>query len=332
MASDAPSSPGPSAEALAQAAVASGLVRYFAGCRARVDPFVDRHFTLPGTFALHRAALGWDIVRAPANLTLAAPQLALRLAGAGVRRLGARRLGGALARCDLLLPTALARELDWHIRTELLVLPARMGPRVARRDALAEAILAEPALAGALQPQLAAIAQAGGDPALAARITDAMVEYGASRVAAAELTTGLIGLGAGAVALQKLTPGLVTLGPALAAIMAQQAAVASFPLGATLGGFWYGLFPAAPSLGLVASMTGGMMLAGSAFAAFAGIAADPVQRRLGLHQRRLRHLIASLERQMNDPAAPAFALRDQYVARLVDLIGLVGTAWRIVHG
>lgn len=79
-------------------------------------------------------------------------------------------------------------------------------------------------------------------------------------------------------------------------------------------------------------MTGGMMLAGSAFAAFAGIAADPEQRRLGLHQRRLRHLIASLERQMNDPAAPAFALRDQYVARLVDLIGLVGTAWRIVHG
>jgi hypothetical protein len=53
-------------------------------------------------------------------------------------------------------------------------------------------------------------------------------------------------------AFHQLTPGTLTLGPVLAAALAQQAAIASFPLGAGLGGLWYGLFPAAPSAGLVA--------------------------------------------------------------------------------
>ena len=44
-------------------------------------------------------------------------------------------------------------------------------------------------------------------------------------------------------AFHKLTPGTLTLGPVIAAALAQQAAVASFPLGAALGGLWYGLLP-----------------------------------------------------------------------------------------
>ncbi|MDA8249528.1 MAG: hypothetical protein M0Z28_10135 [Rhodospirillales bacterium] len=317
--------------ALAERAVRAGLARYFAARRARVDGFVDRHFALRGALAIHRAALGWDMLRAPANLTLAAPQLGLRLAGGAVRRLGAPRLGARLAGAHLLLRTAVAREIDWLIRTDLLELPARDGPRAATRDALAEAILADPALAAALQPVLVEIGRRGDDAAFRARLGQAMAVYAGSRAAAAELTTGLASLGAGALAFNKLTPGLVTLGPTLAALWAQQAAVASFPLGAALGGVWYGLFPATPSPGLVTGMTGGLLLAGSTLAAFAGVVADPLQRRLGLHRARLLRLIVSLERQANDPAAPGFAVRDHYVARLLDLFDLLAVAWRIAH-
>src|SRR5665213_2261684 len=49
-------------EILARAAVESGIRRYFADRRTRVRPFVDRHFSLSGTLALHRAALGPDIL------------------------------------------------------------------------------------------------------------------------------------------------------------------------------------------------------------------------------------------------------------------------------
>ncbi len=321
----------PLGRALAERAVRDGLGRYFADRRARVGSFVDRHFSLRGTLAIHRAALGFDILRTPVNLTLAAPQVGLRLAGAAATRLGARRLGARLGGTRLLLRTAVARRIDWLIRTDLLELPARDGARVATRDALAEAILGQPELAAALRPLLAEIGRSAADPAFRARIEQAVAEYTGSRAAAAEVTTGLLSLGTGALAFSKVTPGIATLGPTLAALFAQQAAVASFPLGATLGGVWYGLFPAAAPLGLVVGMTGGLMMAGSTVAAFAGIVADPVQRRLGLHRTRLLKLIASLERQANDPAAPGLALRDHYVARLLDLFDLIGAAWRIAH-
>ena len=132
-------------------------------------------------------------------------------------------------------------------------------------------------------------------------------------------------------ALKQLTPGVATLGPALAGMLAQQVAIASFPLGAGLGGLWYGLFPAAPSFGLVAGLTGGVALAASALAAFAGIVADPVQRRLGLHRKRLLWLIDALERRSLDPTSSALIVRDHYVARLVDLFDLLGAAYRLAR-
>jgi hypothetical protein len=316
---------------LAGRAVQAGLRQYFADRRARVQPFVDRHFSVRGALALHRAALGWDVLRAPANLTLAAPQLALRVAGGAAGWLGARELGRRIGSRRLLLRTAVAREIDWLIRTDLLELPARDGRRVATRDALAETILAQPEVTEALAPLLTGLREHGGEAGFRARIEQAIAEYTGSRAAASELTTQLVSLSTGALTFGKLTPGMATLGPTLAAIVAQQAAVASFPLGAGLGGIWYSLFPAAPSLALLAGMTGGLMLLGSTLAAFAGIVADPVQRRLGLHRARLMRLIDSLERQANDPRAPGFAVRDHYVARLLDLFDLVAVAWRAVH-
>ena len=159
-----------------------------------------------------------------------------------------------------------------------------------------------------------------------------MTSYAATRAAAAEITTSLLTLGSGALALKQLTPGAVTLGPALAALMAQQSAIAAFPLGAGLGGMWYAMFPAAPSLVLVAGLTGGLMVGAACVAAFAGLVSDPVQRRLGLHERRLNRMLDALERQMLDPAAPAFAVHDHYVARLLDLFDLLGSAYRLAHG
>jgi hypothetical protein len=62
-------------------AIAHDAVRkYIATRRERIDPFVDRHFTLVGSVALHRRAIGWDLLRAPANLLLAGPALSVKLA------------------------------------------------------------------------------------------------------------------------------------------------------------------------------------------------------------------------------------------------------------
>ncbi len=315
---------------LAAAAVESGARAYFAARRACVAPFVAAHFSWRGTLALHRAALGWDVLKAPANLSLAVPQVALHLAAKAAGRLGAARAQAILGR-SILLPTAVSREIDWLVHTELLELPYEQGERRSEANALADAILAGTELTEALEAALREIGGHGDDPAFRARLGEAMQAYGLARSAAAEITTGLLNLSLGAVALNKVTPGAASFGPALAGVMAHQTAIGAFPLGAWLGGAWYGVFPVAPSAALLATTTGGMMLAATTFAAFAGVISDPVQSRLGLHQRRLMRMIDGLERQFFDQGAAGFTVHDHYVARLLDLFDLVSAALRIAR-
>jgi hypothetical protein len=317
---------------LIDAIVRDGIRRYFAARRERVQPFVDRHFSLRGTAAIHRAALGLDVLRAPANLLLAGPQAAMKAAGAIAGRLGAARVSRYAASYNLLLRTRVSRRIEALVCTELLELPWRTNGLDVQRDALAETILEDPRVAAVAEETLLAIGRQADDPTFRARLTEAMGNYATTRAAAAEITTSLMTLGSGAVALKQLTPGAVTLGPALAALIAQQSAIAAFPLGAGLGGVWYGMFPVAPAGLLVAGLTGGLMVAASCVAAFAGLISDPVQRRLGLHASRLNRMLDALERQMLDPTAPAYAVHDHYVARLLDVFDLLGSAYRLAHG
>jgi hypothetical protein len=316
---------------LARSAVEAAVRRYCAERRARIPAFVDRHFSLRGAANLHRAALGWDVLRTPFNLTMAAPAAALHLIALGARRLGSERVARSLATRRLLLPTAVARRMEWLICTELLELPCRIGDCVATRDALAEAIMAQPVVLEALQEALVAIGRRADDPAFRAQIERMLAEYAVTRGAAAEIATALMSLGTGALTLGKLTPGFVSFGPALASIVAQQVAVSSFPLGAGLGSLWYGLFPAAPAPLLAFGFSGGFLAVGAVLSAFAGIVADPVQRWMGLHQRRLRRMIDVMERQMLDPTAPGYAVFDRYVARLIDVLDVVTAIYRMAR-
>ena len=323
--------PSPPDELIASV-VEDGIRRYFATRHAGVQRFVDRHFSLRGTAALHRAALGPDVLRAPANLLLTAPHAAMKAAGAVARGAGAARLGRALESRNLLLRTDVARRIERLVCTDLLELPHPSAQGRPMRDALGETILDDPRLTTLADQALTAIDRRAGDPSFRARLTEAMGSYAATRAAAAEITTSLLTLSSGALALKQFTPGAVTLGPALAALMAQQGAIASFPLGAGLGGLWYAMFPVAPSLVLVTGLTGGLMVGAACFAAFSGLVSDPIQRRLGLHTRRLHRMLDALERQMLDPAAPAYIVHDHYIGRLLDLFDLLGSAYRFAHG
>jgi len=318
-------------QALARKIVDDGVTRYFLDRRAKVTAFVDRNFSLRGSLDLHRAAVGWDIARAPLNLAMAAPQAGLILAAQAARKLGASRLAAELSGKRLVVHTAVGREIGWRLHTELLKLPYRDSERTATRDVLAETILSDPRVVAALTPALEAIGARGDDPALRRRLEEAMAEYARTRAAATEITTALLSLSTGALALRQLTPGALSLGPTLAAAIAQRAAVMSFPMGGALGSVWYALFPVAPSAVLVAGLTGGLLAASTVAAAFAGVVADPVQRKLGLHQRRLRRMLDALERRMRDPAAPGFVVHDHYVARLLDLFDVAGALLRLTR-
>src|SRR5215471_415694 len=303
----------------------------FESRRSRVSAFVDRRFSLAGSLALHRKALGWDVLKAPLNIVLAVPYIGIKLTAGITRTLGAKQVSRYLASRRILLETAVGREIEWLILTELLELPFRQGYRIARKDALAETILASPHVRSALSEAFEAIDRRGDHPAFRKQLEQTVATYKETRAAAAEITTTLITLGTGATALKQVTPGAMVLGPALAAVMAHQAAVASFPLGTTLGGLWYAAFPVAASGGLIISVTGTLMAGGAVAAAFSGIIADPFQRRFGLHRRRLLRLIDALERQFMGDGEAGFVVRDHYVARLMTLMGLLSSAYRLTR-
>ncbi len=263
-------------DALVRDIVLRGAQRYFAARRAGIAGFVHRTFSLRSALALHRRALGWDIVRAPVNLFLAPVHLVVQLAARLLGWLGARRASNAVRRCRLLLETDVAGEIARRVQTELLELPCCQPGRVFRRDALLEEIFADPELGDRLRAPLAAIGRQVGDENFRRRLDEAMLSYAGTRPAAAEITTGLLAAGIGALSVKHVTPGALTLGPLLAGVVAQQAAIASFPFGAALGGIWYGWFPASASTLLVGGITVASMGAAAVVACFAGILIGPV--------------------------------------------------------
>ncbi|MFT7449070.1 MAG: hypothetical protein ACI9LZ_004020, partial [Glaciecola sp.] len=74
-----------------------------------------------------------------------------------------------------------------------------------------------------------------------------------------------------------------------------------------------------------------LVMFGSVFAAFAGVLADPVQSRLGIHRRRLLRLIDTLEVELCGAGNKPFAVREHYYARLFDLWDVVGSVVRIIR-
>ncbi len=75
-------------KAVARDVIEKAAQRYIAGCRARLEPFIDRHFSLKGSLKLHRLAVGWDLLKAPYNVVVAVPQLMARLMAAGAGAAG----------------------------------------------------------------------------------------------------------------------------------------------------------------------------------------------------------------------------------------------------
>jgi hypothetical protein len=292
--------------------------RYFVSRRQRVGAFVDRHFTLAGSLALHRHALGWDLLRAPLNLFLTVPALAAKLASRAARRAGNERLAAWLGGGHFMFETDLAREIEWLVATELLEIPCVQRGRASLRDARAETVLTDPRVVERLVVP----------PEFRRRLAAAITSYKGSRVATAEIATGVVATGLGALVVKQITPGLVTLGSAIAAAIAQQTAIAAFPLGAGLGALWYGWFPVAASPGLLAGTTCGVVIGSAVLAAFSGIVTDPIKRRLGLHRRRLLRLLDEFERALCGASSADVSLRDHYVARLIDLLDLAAGAWR----
>jgi len=312
-------------------AVAKGATSFFEACRQRVPAFVNQHYTLNGALRIHRKAIGGDLVRAPANLLWGAPYLITHASRTLLRKAGARGLSRRLEHIPPGFKTNVQKEIEWLTFTELLMLPIDQGNRRYDEDALLSEILSQPELSRRLVKYLEQINTNNENPDFESALQKNLVRYAGTRVAVADLACGIISLAAGAATFQKLAPGALSTGSLLAAAIAQQSAISGFLFGHTLGSIYYGIFPAAASMGLVIASTGGVLAVLGIFSAISGVITDPIQRLLGLHQRRLYKFINALEKEFFEVDASGFDPKDHYAARIFDLFDLLKTAAGLVR-
>lgn len=269
-------------------------------------------------------------MRTPANVLWAVPHLVMvRGGGALASVLGAKSLAANLKRIPPGFRTDVESEIEWLIYSEWLMLPYEQGGRVCRRDALFETIIQHPYCNERILQELLRINEQMQHVDFRERLERYLCEYTHSRTAAADLCTSLLSIAAGVAAFKQFTPGALAIGNSTAALLANQIAISNFILGPTLGSLYYGLFPASASFGLLAATTGGIMAALGILSTFSGIVFDPIQQKLGFHDRRLHKLLdaleANLKGQEND-----YKLRDAYVARVFDLLDVLNTASHVL--
>ncbi|MDX1453423.1 MAG: DUF6635 family protein [Oleiphilaceae bacterium] len=312
-------------------AYARSVKRYIASRREQIPGFVDRHFGLKGSLRLHRQALGWDLLRAPVN-ALGGPLTILGdVSGRGLHALGMKRTAQALRARRFILETDVGRTLNFLLHSELLGLPFEDGPLVSRHDALLETLLQDPLLTAQLQGLLEALGPLRDDAAFRERTEQVLAEYVDSRVAAAEITSNILLAAGGWLAFKKMTPGLVSLSGVVATGIAHQAAIHSFWAGPWAAKLYYGVVGVSTPFALSAGIFGALLIPASFVAAFAGVLADPVQRRLGWHQKRLHRLLDGLEQQLMGEQGH-LSLRDHYVARVFDLFDWSQALIRLARG
>ena len=243
---------------------------------------------------------------------------------------GAHRTAQWLHRLPRGMSTALHQELHWLLYTELLELPYVQEGRASHRDALLEHILAEPRIAARCDAYVTQLHRVAERPDIRATLEQHLEEYGKTRGAVSEPAGSLLTLAAGYAALSKATPGALSAGTAAAAAIAQHLAITHCWLGATVGAWYYAVFPVAASARLVAATTGAMLTAVGVVTALAWIVLDPLLATTGIHQRRLDRFVTALGEELRGGRRGAYRVHDHYLARVFDVLDVLRAATKVL--
>lgn len=316
-----PAAPPPSLKPdIASDILDQAIARYSDHCRARVPDFVSQTYGWKGAARLHRKALGWDLVRAPANIVLSGATGMARIGGLAARSMGAKRVGERLGKFQLLLETDVGREVVWRLHSDLLMIPYQQPGRASLADGLFDEVLSDPRVVGHLDAVMSAIAAETDKRAYKSRLDRVLSEYVGARAPATDITAALMTASIGYAAYHKATPGLVSLSSTVAVSVAHTVAVSGFWAGPAAGSFYYALVgaPAASTL-LTAGVFAGLTVPAAALTALAGLVSDPIQASTGFHHRRLHRFIDTFENNLTSDQEARLPLRSHYAARLVDL-------------
>lgn len=250
---------------------------------AEIRRFVRERYGLRGTLALHREALGWDLLRAPVNVAMSPLFLIVKLLSALLSVMGAKRVASWLGERQIFLTSNVARRIEADLQGFVADLDHKgIGP--------------------AAPPET---------------VKREIAEHAEIRNAVAEITTSVMVFAAGLLMFKRATPGVISLAGPLAEMRAHGSAVENFWLGDRLGRAWYWAFPVELSPLQVIATGVVLALIASLITTFAGLVADPVQSLTGTHRRRLTRLLERLDQAGEQPSSGL--AREHILARVGDL-------------
>lgn len=307
-----------------QAVMQNGAERYFERLRSRVVPFTLEYYRYPGAWRINKVAIGWDILRAPINLLWAPIYVIFQGLAWCLKHLKLGPVARLLARTPSGIPTQLQRVVRQKLEHEMF--GCRDGKWMELEEdielALQEALVNE---TGGKHSQQLRVLFEEREEYLQQSISKALEQYGITRTATSDITNTLVGTAVGALVFKKFTPGGLGLGILAAYIIERKMAESSFIFGDTLGRVYYRVFPPEPSLALLTSSTIAVLCVFAVFASLSGLFTDPLQTRLGLHQYRLHKMINGMEKDFNQKLAGNFRPKDQYVARVLEIVDAIKT-------
>jgi hypothetical protein len=309
-------------------AVTNGAIRYVRGCEARIDDFVRRHYSFRGALRLHSHAIGLDIIRVPINIIWSLVNIILALVGffAGLSHLW--RIQRWIRKIPPGIETDMDRQISWLVVTELLRLPHEDGDKRSDTDALMEEITKDPSLRRLLNEELEVFERVSGNPDFCQRLNAKLQEYCATRTGSSELSSNAVLLITSKVTIGEAAFGALSAGTSVSAAIAHWVAVSNFWLGSTIGSYYYALVPVAVSMRLLTALTAAVAVLLAMVSTFIGILTDPIQAKLGLHQRRLKKLVYAIRDDLLGEDRKNFALREKYIGRLFDVVDVLSTVGR----
>ena len=269
--------------------------RYIAERRSLIGPFVDRHFSLKDTIASQKRSLLIDLFCYPINTLWAIPYMFVKKTGDSLGKLGWTTAHSLLS----LVPSGMKRrsqkELATSIRNEILEWPTVRYPGTEHRHVLLQILKDEEH--GAL---FLASSEFSSRFALAVADINRLIEsHSANRSLASDLVGSFLTLATGWWMFGDHSLGIDGIGERLASKRAKDNAASSFFLGSGIGSMFYAVFPPKPSLWDIVLATAAVGLLLTICGMLIGVFADPILKRLGLHQRQLHVLLDDIEDRLH---------------------------------
>jgi hypothetical protein len=281
--------------ATAMAALEDCIDRYVADCHARVDGFVERHFSLQETLALQKQSLVSDLLCHPVNTLWAIPYLLLKKVVEVPEKLGWRAGADLVGLLPSGMKTRYQKEVERLIAAELLAWPTEGGTGAAGSIGLREMLERDRSVVPLLASQVSIKAALHELP----DITKVLESHSSSRGLVCDLAATVLTLVMGWMLFGDHSLGIAGIGDQIARKAARDRAASHFVLGASFGSAFYSVFPPKPSVWQVVWATCCVGLFVTCMSLLAGMFSDPWLKRTGLQQAQLHRLIDAMEDQLH---------------------------------